>query len=150
MSFRRTLKKIIAFLKFIFNKLSRVNCHVLTKEKKRKKSPTSRHVRGTRNHPPVNFLRSVKLFPFHLPFARSPRLTESMKCRSVACIWSGTPPSHRVTATAVLNQPPTLYTGGSDGSIVWWSLFSADPNPVLQLASVQFSFSHCLRSPVVC
>ncbi|XP_062146298.1 uncharacterized protein LOC133854226 isoform X2 [Alnus glutinosa] len=55
-----------------------------------------------------------------------------MKCRSVACIWSGTPPSHRVTATAVLNQPPTLYTGGSDGSIVWWSLSSADPNPEIK------------------
>ncbi|CAN6579041.1 unnamed protein product [Malus baccata var. baccata] len=51
-----------------------------------------------------------------------------MKCRSVACIWSGTPPSHRVTAAAALNQPPTLYTGGSDGSIIWWNLRSTDSN----------------------
>ncbi|XVF10512.1 hypothetical protein REPUB_Repub07fG0189300 [Reevesia pubescens] len=49
-----------------------------------------------------------------------------MKCRSVACIWSGTPPVHRVKATAVLNNPPTLYTGGSDGSILWWNLSKAD------------------------
>ncbi|WCJ26372.1 Transducin/WD40 repeat-like superfamily protein [Euphorbia peplus] len=49
-----------------------------------------------------------------------------MKCRSVACIWSGAPPIHRVTATAVLNQPATLYTGGSDGSILWWNLSFSD------------------------
>lgn len=49
-----------------------------------------------------------------------------MKCRSVACIWSGTPPVHRVTATASLNDPPTLYTGGSDGSILWWNLSNSD------------------------
>ncbi|XP_059662273.1 uncharacterized protein LOC132308262 isoform X2 [Cornus florida] len=49
-----------------------------------------------------------------------------MKCQPVACIWSGSPPVHRVTATAVLNQPPTLYTGGSDGSIVSWNLSAND------------------------
>ncbi|PON39898.1 Regulatory associated protein of TOR [Parasponia andersonii] len=49
-----------------------------------------------------------------------------MKCRSVACIWPDTVPSHRVTATAVLNHPPTLYTGGSDGSIIWWNLSSSN------------------------
>ncbi|KAG7557423.1 WD40 repeat [Arabidopsis suecica] len=48
-----------------------------------------------------------------------------MKCRSVACLWSGAPPSHRVTATASLTNPPTLYTGGSDGSIIWWSISSS-------------------------
>ncbi|XP_062026165.1 uncharacterized protein LOC133742501 isoform X1 [Rosa rugosa] len=48
-----------------------------------------------------------------------------MKCRSVACIWSATPPSHRVTAAAVLHHPPTLYTGGSDGSLIWWNLHSS-------------------------
>lgn len=57
-----------------------------------------------------------------------------MKCRSVACIWSGTPPSHRVTATAVLDHPPTLYTGGSDGSLIWWNLHSTDSNSVISLA----------------
>ncbi|XP_048319702.2 uncharacterized protein LOC107430195 isoform X1 [Ziziphus jujuba] len=51
-----------------------------------------------------------------------------MKCRSVASIWSGTPHSHRVTAIAVLTQPPTLYTGGSDGSIIWWNLSLSDSN----------------------
>ncbi|KAK9145983.1 hypothetical protein Sjap_005886 [Stephania japonica] len=44
-----------------------------------------------------------------------------MKCETVACVWSDAPPLHRVVATAVLNQPPTLYTGGSDGSIIWWA-----------------------------
>ncbi|CAI9094174.1 OLC1v1029867C2 [Oldenlandia corymbosa var. corymbosa] len=48
-----------------------------------------------------------------------------MKCRSVACIWSGSLPVQKVTATAVLNYPPTLYTGGSDGSIIWWNLPSS-------------------------
>ncbi|XVF51412.1 hypothetical protein PTKIN_Ptkin04bG0183300 [Pterospermum kingtungense] len=60
-----------------------------------------------------------------------------MKCRSVACIWSGTPPVHRVTATAALNNPPTLYTGGSDGSILWWNLsdsgFHSGIKPVAML-----------------
>ncbi|KAM7258244.1 hypothetical protein ACFE04_013985 [Oxalis oulophora] len=45
-----------------------------------------------------------------------------MKCRSVACIWSGTPPPHKVTAAAVINHPLTLYTGGSNGSIFCWSI----------------------------
>ncbi|CAN8308230.1 unnamed protein product [Cochlearia groenlandica] len=49
-----------------------------------------------------------------------------MKCRSVACLWSEAPPSHRVTSTAALTNPPTLYTGGSDGSIIWWSISSSD------------------------
>ncbi|XP_019084074.1 PREDICTED: uncharacterized protein LOC104707426 [Camelina sativa] len=48
-----------------------------------------------------------------------------MKCRSVACLWSRAPPSHRVTATAALTNSPTLYTGGSDGSIIWWSISSS-------------------------
>nr|XP_043629469.1 uncharacterized protein LOC122600775 isoform X2 [Erigeron canadensis] len=47
-----------------------------------------------------------------------------MKCQSVACIWSESPPVHKVTATAVLDRPPTLYTGGSDGTIFWWNLSS--------------------------
>ncbi|KAK3020200.1 hypothetical protein RJ639_046832 [Escallonia herrerae] len=51
-----------------------------------------------------------------------------MKCRPVACIWSVSPPAHRVTATAALDRPPTLYTGGSDGTIVRWNLPPTDPN----------------------
>ncbi|XP_042459353.1 uncharacterized protein LOC122042996 isoform X1 [Zingiber officinale] len=46
-----------------------------------------------------------------------------MKCPSATCLWPAAPPSHRVTAALVLNLPsPAFYTGGSDGSIVWWSL----------------------------
>ncbi|PWA74078.1 transducin/WD40 repeat-like superfamily protein [Artemisia annua] len=48
-----------------------------------------------------------------------------MKCRSVGCVWSESPPVHKVTATVVLDRPPTLYTGGSDGSIFWWNLSSS-------------------------
>ncbi|GFZ01461.1 transducin/WD40 repeat-like superfamily protein [Actinidia rufa] len=51
-----------------------------------------------------------------------------MKCRSVACIWAASPPSHRVTAAAALSHPPTLYTGGSDGSIVWWNTSATGSN----------------------
>ncbi|XP_022978735.1 uncharacterized protein LOC111478602 isoform X1 [Cucurbita maxima] len=59
-----------------------------------------------------------------------------MKCRSVACIWTGTPLSHRVTATAVLNHPPTLYTGGSDGSIIWWNLSLSDSSSEIEPVAV--------------
>lgn len=51
-----------------------------------------------------------------------------MRCKSIVGIWPETPPSHRVTAVAVLNNPPTLYTGAADGSVVWWHL-SDDLNP---------------------
>ncbi|KAI8546278.1 hypothetical protein RHMOL_Rhmol07G0104800 [Rhododendron molle] len=51
-----------------------------------------------------------------------------MKCRSVACVWSSSPPPHRVTAAVSLSQPPTLYTGGTDGSIVWWNISPTDAN----------------------
>ncbi|KAJ4835494.1 hypothetical protein Tsubulata_015486 [Turnera subulata] len=57
-----------------------------------------------------------------------------MKCRSVACIWSDTPPSHRVTAIAAINHPPTLYTGGSDGSIFWWNLSESNSEIVKPVA----------------
>ncbi|CAM8955422.1 unnamed protein product [Rhodiola kirilowii] len=59
-----------------------------------------------------------------------------MKCPSVASIWPSDSPIHqKVTATAVLNNPPTLYTGGSDGSIVWWSISDSnqDIRPVAML-----------------
>uniref|UniRef100_A0A7N1A0C9 Uncharacterized protein n=1 Tax=Kalanchoe fedtschenkoi TaxID=63787 RepID=A0A7N1A0C9_KALFE len=46
-----------------------------------------------------------------------------MKCPSVASLWPLDSPIHqKVTATAVLNNPQTLYTGGSDGSIIWWNI----------------------------
>lgn len=51
-----------------------------------------------------------------------------MRCKSIVGIWPETPPSHRVTAVAVLNNPPTLYTGAADGSVVWWRL-SDDHSP---------------------
>ncbi|KZV15370.1 hypothetical protein F511_20355 [Dorcoceras hygrometricum] len=53
-------------------------------------------------------------------------IVDPMKCKSVACLWSGSPPLHRVTAVAALHEPPTLYTGGYDGSIIWWN-FIASP-----------------------
>ncbi|KAM3396720.1 putative protein isoform X1 [Capsicum galapagoense] len=56
-----------------------------------------------------------------------------MKCKSIACIWSGSPPVHKVTAVAALNNPPTIYTGGSDGSIIWWNLISKEITPVAML-----------------
>ncbi|KAF7828220.1 WD repeat-containing protein 7 [Senna tora] len=52
-----------------------------------------------------------------------------MKCRSVACIWAGTPPPHRVTAVTAFSQPPIFYTGGSDGSIIWWAFSDNNSNP---------------------
>lgn len=47
-----------------------------------------------------------------------------MSCQSIACLWPSSPPSHLVTALIILSEPSTLYTGGSDGSIVWWNLSS--------------------------
>ncbi|PIN01699.1 hypothetical protein CDL12_25792 [Handroanthus impetiginosus] len=55
-----------------------------------------------------------------------------MKCKSLVCIWSGSPPDHRVTAVAALQEPPTLYTGGSDGSIIWWNLLSSLEKPEMK------------------
>ncbi|KAL8138888.1 hypothetical protein V2J09_004889 [Rumex salicifolius] len=49
-----------------------------------------------------------------------------MKCRSVVGIWPEVPPIHRVTAVTVIHQPPTLYTGAADGSVVWWSISGDD------------------------
>ncbi|XP_008795027.2 uncharacterized protein LOC103710884 [Phoenix dactylifera] len=55
-----------------------------------------------------------------------------MKCPSVACLWPASPPPHRITAAAVLPDPPALYTGGFDGSIVWWNL--AAPHDIWPMA----------------
>ncbi|XP_054824182.1 uncharacterized protein LOC129322131 isoform X2 [Prosopis cineraria] len=59
-----------------------------------------------------------------------------MRCRSVACIWSGTPPPHRVTAVASFSQPPSFYTGGSDGSIIWWALSDSYSSPEVKAVGV--------------
>ncbi|XP_027916388.1 uncharacterized protein LOC114175787 isoform X2 [Vigna unguiculata] len=61
-----------------------------------------------------------------------------MKCRSVACIWSGTPFPHRVTAVAALTEPPTptFYTAGSDGSIIWWTISSSTSTPEVKAVGV--------------
>ncbi|KAL3498909.1 hypothetical protein ACH5RR_041641 [Cinchona calisaya] len=65
-----------------------------------------------------------------------------MKCRSVACIWSSSPPPHKVTATAVLSHPPTLYTGGSNGSIIWWNLPSASSQPNQEVKPIAMLCGH--------
>ncbi|XP_073225882.1 uncharacterized protein [Cicer arietinum] len=63
-----------------------------------------------------------------------------MKCRSVACIWSGTPfPSaHKLTAVVAFTQPPTsaFYTAGSDGSIIWWTLSTSTSSPQVKAVGV--------------
>lgn len=48
-----------------------------------------------------------------------------MKCESIVCLWNkSSPPFHKVTALATFSEPPTIYTGGSDGSIIWWNIES--------------------------
>lgn len=69
-----------------------------------------------------------------------------MKCGSIACIWSDCPPPHQVTATAVLDNPPTLYTGGSDGTIVCWNIISTDSNTVSITTAKQSTFRRILFS----
>ncbi|CAL5214885.1 unnamed protein product [Lathyrus oleraceus] len=73
-----------------------------------------------------------------------------MKCRSVACIWSGTPfPSaHKLTAVAAFTQPPSpaFYTAGSDGSIIWWSLSTSTSTSAPEVKSVGVLCGHA--SPV--
>ncbi|GAB4857436.1 hypothetical protein Ancab_015345 [Ancistrocladus abbreviatus] len=59
-----------------------------------------------------------------------------MKCRSIAGIWPAAPPIHRVTATAVLDQPPTVYTGATDGSIVWWTISDNDSKKEIKPVAV--------------
>ncbi|CAN6860130.1 unnamed protein product [Brassica oleracea] len=73
-----------------------------------------------------------------------------MKCRSVACLWSRAPPSHRVTATAALTNPPTLYTGGSDGSIIWWSISSSESNSEVKPIAMLCGHSAPIADLAVC
>ncbi|KAL3742997.1 hypothetical protein ACJRO7_018322 [Eucalyptus globulus] len=74
-----------------------------------------------------------------------------MKCRSVACIWSAAPPSlHRVTAAAVLDQPPTLYTGGADGSVFWWSLSGSEANPEIKPVAMLCGHAASIADLAIC
>ncbi|KAG9445500.1 hypothetical protein H6P81_011628 [Aristolochia fimbriata] len=53
-----------------------------------------------------------------------------MKCDSLACLWPDVPPIRgKITASAVLKEPSTLFTGGSDGSIISWRLSNNQSNP---------------------
>ncbi|KAL2342718.1 hypothetical protein Fmac_004003 [Flemingia macrophylla] len=67
-----------------------------------------------------------------------------MKCKSVACIWSGTPFPHHVTAVAALAEPPTpaFYTAGSDGSVIWWTLSRSNPTSSPQVEAVGVLCGH--------
>ncbi|KAK8963542.1 hypothetical protein KSP40_PGU016421 [Platanthera guangdongensis] len=57
-----------------------------------------------------------------------------MKCPAVACLWPPSPPSHRISAAAVLfHNPPCLFTGGADGAIVRWTLSGHDVRPLALL-----------------
>ncbi|XP_020690523.1 uncharacterized protein LOC110105387 [Dendrobium catenatum] len=57
-----------------------------------------------------------------------------MKCPAVACLWPPSAPSHRITAvTVLLHNPPSLFTGGSDGAIVCWALSDNDVRPLALL-----------------
>lgn len=75
-----------------------------------------------------------------------------MKCPSVVSIWpSDSPISQKITATAVLKNPPTLYTGGGDGSIIWWNVLESDSDQVKYIPSalklfIAFSFYQVVRS----
>lgn len=67
-----------------------------------------------------------------------------MKCRSVACIWSGTPFPHRVTAVSALTEPPTptFYTAGSDGSVIWWTLSNSNSTSSPQVKALGVLCGH--------
>lgn len=56
-------------------------------------------------------------------------------------LWAA-PPLHQVVATAVLNDPPTVYTGGSDGAIVWWKLSSPPSSPQMEIWPVAMLCGH--------
>ncbi|XP_030453867.2 uncharacterized protein LOC115675382 isoform X1 [Syzygium oleosum] len=74
-----------------------------------------------------------------------------MKCRSVACVWPATPPSlHRVTAAAALDQPPTLYTGGADGSIVWWNISGSEANPEIKPVAMLCGHAASIADLAIC
>ncbi|CAN6485798.1 unnamed protein product [Victoria cruziana] len=62
-----------------------------------------------------------------------------MKCDSVQCLWSASPPSHNITATAVLEGSQSIYTGGSDGNIIWWRVRSSPASAVPRMDVKSFT-----------
>lgn len=56
-------------------------------------------------------------------------------------LWAA-PPLHKVVAIAVLDDPPTVYTGGSDGAIVWWKLSSPPSSSQLEIWPVAMLCGH--------
>ncbi|PKA51273.1 hypothetical protein AXF42_Ash010713 [Apostasia shenzhenica] len=57
-----------------------------------------------------------------------------MKCPAIACLWPDSPPSHRITAVAVIShRPPDLFSGGCDGAIVRWTISGRDVRPLALL-----------------
>lgn len=64
-----------------------------------------------------------------------------MRCESVQALWAA-PPLHQVVATAVLNDPPTVYTGGSDGAIIWWKLSFPPSSSHLEIWPVAMLCGH--------
>ncbi|KAK4787078.1 hypothetical protein SAY86_010911 [Trapa natans] len=74
-----------------------------------------------------------------------------MKCRSIACIWSETRPYlHRVAAVAVLASPPTLYTGGVDGSIFWWNLSGSESQPEIKPIAMLCGHAAMIADLAIC
>ncbi|KAJ3692214.1 hypothetical protein LUZ60_012564 [Juncus effusus] len=58
-----------------------------------------------------------------------------MKSPSVAALWASTPPSHQITSAVVLPSLSALFTGGSDGAIIRWSISgSSSVTPVCLLS----------------
>ncbi|KAF3333196.1 WD repeat-containing protein 7 [Carex littledalei] len=64
-----------------------------------------------------------------------------MKCPSVAALWASTPPSHQITAAAVLPSAFSLFTGGSDGAIIRWSVSAPSILPICLLSGHAASIS---------
>eukprot|EP00250_Pteridium_aquilinum_P014398 c21963_g1_i1 orf=61-4728(+) len=52
-----------------------------------------------------------------------------MRCHSVQAVWASTPPAHQVVAMVATHNPPSLWTGGSRGDIIFWKLSSRPPDP---------------------
>ncbi|KAJ3686222.1 hypothetical protein LUZ61_015386 [Rhynchospora tenuis] len=64
-----------------------------------------------------------------------------MKCPSVAALWASTPPSHQITAAVTLPSTSSLFTGGSDGAVIRWSLSTPSIYPISLLSGHAASIS---------